>query len=680
MKVGDKVEVVIGKTDRWLAEREGISTLFAGTVVKIFDQAVRVEGSSVLRALPANEAGAIPCRMCDRPLTDEASKSIGYGPDCALHLGVTNKFIKDLKTALRRDEVQDIERVIKKTITFPLSRCRIIPAGTSVIDESKLRLQLEQKKRLNTKTVAADMRHEEVSDEPFALALPFGYEPRPYQWRAARFGLGRKRWFLWDTPGTGKTISAIIWLMQVDRILRSEGKRGPFFVVCPPVMSLTWKRTLEEWWQGIRVQVLRGYTAKVDKKANIYVLPYSILASGWHQKTDSHGRPVFKESVNKDGQVIRKTVPDTSKPILTNTVRDLLTQFPIAGIVDESHYVKGASQRTLGLAQLVLPVEYLVMMTGTAVLNKPSELTTQLDILGMLEHFGGADAFEVEYAGKHLEDTPRPGGFKKTWTYSAPSKSTLIKLHDAVKPFTMRRKTGDVLKDMPPLELARINIELANRAEYEKLEREIDELPPMQKLGKIAQLRQVLGIGKIPAAIEWTENFLECDEKLVVFAYHRSVQRSLIDHFEKWNPATILGQSEGGTQAKNQVAIDRFQQDPNCLLVICSMGAAREGITLTAASNMLMIELEWVPALLEQAWKRIHRIGQVADRVSIWSLLGQDSFDDTLSEKLLTKRLITGEILDRKGEVLNEQAITAAVLKDLARRVARRRKIKKEVA
>lgn len=670
MKVGDKVDIIC---PTWLAEKLGIGTVFTGIVIDPRDQAVRVDGHSVLRAPPPNKDGAIECRLCKRPLTDEASKSIGFGPECALRLGISNKFVKDLKQALRRDEIQSAEKVTHKVIWFPRSQIRIVPAGMSVVEEAATSRQMEEQKAASPITYMEDMKHEEISDEPLPIPLPFDCEPRPYQWRAIRFGLEQKRFGNFDLPGVGKTIEAIGFMIGANIQLQSVGKHGPVMVICPPVVALTWKRTIEQWWQGVRVQLLKGYSAKADKKAHVYVIPNSILAKGWETRKDARGHIVYDQN--------GKPRKDMSRVVLTGSILSVLEQAPIIGVIDESHAFKGmSSQRTVAALQTTMTCEYLTLMTGTAVMNRPQELTPQLDILGKLKPvFGGADAFEVEFAGKHLEDTPRRGGMRKTWQYGKPSKATLIRLHDALAPFTIRRKSSDVIKDMPPLSIARVIVELANRREYDELEAEIAELPPMQKLGKLAQLRQVCGIGKIPSAIEWIENFLECDEKLVVFATHRAVQRALLEHFEKWNPVPILGQSEGGSITKNQAGVDAFQTDPNRILAICSTGAAREGITLTAASNMLTVELEWVPAVLAQAWARIHRYGQT-NPVTIWNLVAEDSFDDTLSEKLVNKRLITGEILDREGEVLDETELRNAVVKDLVRRVARRRVKKKEVA
>lgn len=685
MKIGDRVDI---EAPKWLRDREDIGPVFTGTILQISTGGIQIKGATYL-GRPPREGDVIPCRRCSRPLTDPAWQSIGFGQDCALIMGLSNKVIKDIRRALTPDEIVAARRAMIKTIWFPKLTVAIKPHGSVAAEEAE-RLQQERKAerslvKSESKAVAANMRHEEISDAPFELALPFDCVPRGYQWRAARhmiqvaedLGVGPG---LWDLMGTGKTICALLFMMLASRALQERGYgRTPCVVVCPPVMALTWKRTIEQWWQGARVQSLKGWSAKVDPKADVFIMPWSILASGWQPRLDSHGNVVTTEVKQKDGVTKRKPVPDMNKVQISGTALSVMALHPRVFVGDESHSMKNPSaQRSMAAKQIVLPAEYVTMMTGTAVLNRVNELIPQLDALGILEkEFGGTDQFEKDFANKTLVWQPtRGGGRRKVFKYLPIKGAQLVELHRRLIPYIIRRKTEDVIKDMPPLTISRVMVELANRREYEDLEEQIAMADPTQRMGMLAKLRQLGGIGKIPSVIEWIENFLECDEKLVVFGVHRSVQRAFLDHFSKWKPAAILGQMEGGSQAKNQKEMDRFQTDPDCLLAICSSGVGGVGITLTAATNLLDVELDWVPGIQAQRWKRIHRFGQTHP-CTVWCLAAEDSYDDTLLGKLATKRIIAGEILDGEGEILSEDVIRAAVVRDLVLRVARRKKRKK---
>ncbi|KAK8029776.1 hypothetical protein PG993_011067 [Apiospora rasikravindrae] len=73
-------------------------------------------------------------------------------------------------------------------------------------------------------------------------------------------------------------------------------------------------------------------------------------------------------------------------------------------------------------------------------------------------------------------------------------------------------------------------------------------------------------------------------------------------------------------------AIDEFNTDPRCLVILCKIGSAAEGIDLTAACNVHILEPHWNPMLEAQAVDRVHRIGQSQD-VSVTRYLVKDSVE-----------------------------------------------------
>ncbi|MEG1971364.1 MAG: C-terminal helicase domain-containing protein, partial [Burkholderiaceae bacterium] len=89
------------------------------------------------------------------------------------------------------------------------------------------------------------------------------------------------------------------------------------------------------------------------------------------------------------------------------------------------------------------------------------------------------------------------------------------------------------------------------------------------------------------------------------FAVHRSLQDGLAEVY----PQALKITADMSPEAR-QDAVDAFQTDPTKQLIIVSMGAGKEGITLTAASNVLFCELDWRPADHDQAEDRVRRIGQ----------------------------------------------------------------------
>ena len=95
---------------------------------------------------------------------------------------------------------------------------------------------------------------------------------------------------------------------------------------------------------------------------------------------------------------------------------------------------------------------------------------------------------------------------------------------------------------------------------------------------------------------------------------------------------------------------------------MCSLKAASQGITLTRASNVAFLELDWTPARHDQAEDRLHRIGQ-ENAVTAWYLLAPDTIDEMMAEVLARKRNLINAITD--GQVHDEERVVDTVVREL---------------
>jgi len=126
---------------------------------------------------------------------------------------------------------------------------------------------------------------------------------------------------------------------------------------------------------------------------------------------------------------------------------------------------------------------------------------------------------------------------------------------------------------------------------------------------QLAELRRVIGEIKAPtiAAILADELRDNAYPKIVVFAYHHSVIDVLHAELLEFNPVVLTGKT---SPKRRQEAIDGFQEDPSIRVFIGQMQACGELITLTAADQVVFVEDDWVPDVVLQCAKRLHRRGQ----------------------------------------------------------------------
>ena len=100
-------------------------------------------------------------------------------------------------------------------------------------------------------------------------------------------------------------------------------------------------------------------------------------------------------------------------------------------------------------------------------------------------------------------------------------------------------------------------------------------------------------------------------------------------------------------------------------MIVCSIKAASQGITLTRASNVVFLELDWTPARHDQAEDRLHRIGQES-AVTAWYLLAPNTIDETMATLLQRKRALIDAVTD--GQVRDQEPMVAAVVRELRAR------------
>lgn len=228
-------------------------------------------------------------------------------------------------------------------------------------------------------------------------------------------------------------------------------------------------------------------------------------------------------------------------------------------------------------------------------------------------------------------------------------------------PFILRRTKDEVLADLPPIRFDTLPIDgvLPNETAHDEMLVESALETGVEGLAKVAMhvatLRRATGMAKLKGVIDWISDFLESGEKLVVFAHHRDVIDAIDKAFrveaghvgaprKAWHIS--VARVDGNTRDR-QAEVDIFQHNPHCRLFIGQIQAAGTGITLTAASTVLMVEQSWVPAENAQAAMRIHRIGQ-KNACVVYNAVLAGSTDERIGD-VLTRKM--NDLVQLFGEV-----------------------------
>ena len=466
----------------------------------------------------------------------------------------------------------------------------------------------------------------------------------PFQQKGVSFIESRSgRALIGDEMGLGKTVQALGYLQLHPELT-------PACIVVPASLKTNWAREIQKWMSDTAVLTLSGrpskdgnemmdrmsFSGETTPKRLIIVVNYDILINETEKYKDERDGKMKTREIRKTGW------------------GDIIAGAGIKALVlDECHYIKNSKAlRTKAVKRMADGVESVIALSGTPIINRPVEMFNAISVVNSAI-FPSFWKFAHRYCGAYNN------GFG--WDFTGATHTD--ELHNKLsRTIMLRRLKADVLKDLP--EKIRTVIPVPyNRGEYQEALERFEEyvaegsFSPAEALTRIEALKQAAVGAKMGSVLSWITDFLETDQKLVIFAEHQKVIEQIRDAF-KDVAVTIYGAT---AQSKRQEAVDRFQNDPTCRLFIGSR-AAIEGLTLTAASSTCFVELWWTPGQHDQAEDRVHRIGQAADSVNAYYLLAEDTIEEDIAQLLDRKRGVLSEVLD--GAEVEETSLILELLEE----------------
>ena len=452
-------------------------------------------------------------------------------------------------------------------------------------------------------------------------------EPYPYQHEGIIYGLDKKRLIIGDEPGLGKTLQSIGIVDTADAY--------PCLVICPSSLKINWQREFEKFTDK---------SAIVLDNAVRTTWPY-LLSMGMHQVAVVNYESLRKYFVwdIRAGKSFRlKDVVFCPQIKMFKSI-----------IIDESHRVKDPSaQQTIFTKGITTGKEYVILLSGTPVVNRPEDLVSQLSIMDRLQEFGGRTKFVADYCTDPKDKKAEP---------AVPLSVLSNQLYANCM---IRREKAKVLPQLPDKTRVDLYVDISNAPEYnlaaadlaeylrqytECTDWEIRRKMRMEALVRFMTLRQLATLGKVAQAVDFIRTFLSSGKKLIVFCSLHEVVDALVKAFP--GSVTVTGRDSA---VSKQASVDAFQNNPDTMLIICSIKAAGVGLTLTASSNVAFVELAWTYADCCQCEDRAHRIGQ-KDNVTCYYLLGRGTIDHTIYSLIHQKKSIAAEIMNSDDDIPTDE-------------------------
>lgn len=302
-------------------------------------------------------------------------------------------------------------------------------------------------------------------------------------------------------------------------------------------------------------------------------------------------------------------------------------------------------------------------MTGTPIVNKPTDLFTPLRLI---------DAHQVNSFYKWNQQFCVYGGFGG---HEILGYKNLNQLKSMLRP-NMIRRTKDQVLDLPDkiemteyVENSPYQNQLMQRVTADLLSDREHIVQSLNPLSQMLRLRQVNGApelvdldlrldntylsknAKLKRLLELVADIISRDEKVVIFSNWveplRTVYRFL--KIKNYKVCCFTGTMKDEERQKHKKA---FIENPEYKIILGTIGALGTTHTLTVANNVIFYDEPWQAADKHQAEDRIHRVG-TTKTCNIYTLISKGTIDERVHKIIYNKAAISDYIVDGKLDVYN---------------------------
>lgn len=339
-----------------------------------------------------------------------------------------------------------------------------------------------------------------------------------------------------------------------------------------------------------------------------------------------------------------------------------------AVICDESHRLKNTKSntyknfnRTFKKSIFVDEKISKIFLSGTPAPNRAHELYTVLNQISPTD-FTTKKYFQEYYCGMRYD-------LEDGWSYDVDNiLGRLEELYYKIAPYTHRKRKSDVLTDLPDKIYQRVILEMDDKEQsvYDDIEsgvaNEFINEDINNPLTIMVRLRQYTAHLKAKLVHEFVENVLESGEKIVIVDVFKDNLIALKERF-----GDIAGLHTGDQSVEERAKLVEEFQDPNSKIKIflASIQTANYGLTLTAASKLIIMTLPFSVGEYDQVSDRLHRIGQ-KNVVNIYPLIFPDTIDDYIFSAIESKREEIVKVLDNENY---ESNVNESVLSDVIKKI-----------
>lgn len=424
---------------------------------------------------------------------------------------------------------------------------------------------------------------------------------------------------LGDEMGLGKTLQIIALLGE-----QKESKSNShFLIICPVSLLENWSREIKRFNPSLITYVHHG-----PKRSGYYkdLLEYDVVIMSY-------------SNVQADLSMLNMI---NWNIVILDEAQNIKNPYAI-----RTKVIKNINRKTA------------IAVTGTPFENHMTDIWSIVDFV-IPGYLGSISQYEKEF-----EDNV----------------DSAYKLENLITPIMIRRRVKDVAKDLPKrvdipqaIEMLQEEAELYEKGRKEKSCNKLKTL----SIEKIQELRMfcthpiiydktlknmdpVNTSNKYARLCEILSEIFDNGEKAIIFTSFNDMIDLIVKDIKK-RYGVYVNFINGSIEAnKRQAIIDEFAKVNGAGIIVLNPRAAGTGLNITCANHVIHYNLEWNPALEDQASARAFRRGQTKT-VFVHRLYYANTIEEVINDRIQTKRNISETaIIGNKGTEKDKEELLRAL-------------------
>ena len=450
-------------------------------------------------------------------------------------------------------------------------------------------------------------------------------KPFDYQLDGIRYGLNHDNFLLLDVAGLGKSLQMIY---LAEELKAREGLEHCLIICGINTLKSNWEKEI-----------------KKHSRLDCIIVGKKITSTGKVSYASIPDRCVQIKNKIKEFFIIVNIETLRSSDFI-EALRTSRNKIDMV-VFDELHKASSSqSQQAKGLMKLP-HYKHRIGLTGTLITNNPINCYLPLRWIGK-EHCNltAFKSYYCEYGGPFHNDLV---GFKNMGL-----------LKEQIAECSLRRDKS--MLNLPPKVYVEELLDMPDSQQrfYDEIKQGIKDqvdkvnLSAQSLLSMVTRLRQAtvcphilssndISSAKLERACELVDEIVDNGNKVVVFSTFKEPLKELSSMLDpKYRALLCTGDYPDDVIS---TSIDKFQNDDNYKVMLCTTSKMGTGVTLTAANYEIFLDTPWTAALLSQCEDRCHRVG-TTDSVTIYKLICNGTIDERVAEIVKTKEAISDYIID----------------------------------